>query len=333
MSRVQFGRWIAAVAVTAGLLVLGLATLGAGPSQEGVPPQPYGANFFSGTVSVEGSPAPEGTQLIGCVDDCGAVFQSDPVTVNPGGGYSFLLVNPGDEALVGRTVTYHLVNEFGRITASETNRFEGDFNIYEVDLTFDEPIPTFIAPPVIVEVPASVQLTPQTGVATTVTGSGFNPNSSVTVSALGSTLGEAQTDRTGSFRLVITAPSLEVGDYEISTSDDTGRTAAALLSVPNLSGAPGAAGTAGADGSSGIPGKPGTSGPVGSAGLSGPTGPAGQDGLPGAAGLNGKDSSAWLEITAIILVGLAVLGVIAAYMYLSRQFKELARRLPPPGIR
>jgi hypothetical protein len=265
--------------------------------------------------------------LIGCVDDCGAVFQSDPVTVNPDGGYSFLLVNPADKGLVGRTITYHLVNEFGRITAMETNRFEGDFNVYQVDLTFNQPIPTFIVAPVVVEAPASLQLMPPTGVATTVTGSSFKANSTVTVSALGSTLGVAETDGAGSFRLVITAPSLEVGDYEISTTDDSGKSAAALLTVPDLAGSPGAAG---ADGLSGIPGSPGTGGPGGSPGIAGPPG---QDGTAGPPGVAGQDSSIWLEVTAIILVGLAVLGVIAAYMYLTRQFKELARRLPPPGIR
>lgn len=327
MSRLPFGRWIAASAVSTALILMGLATLAAGPSQEGVPPQPFGANFFSGTVSVEGSPAPEGIQLVGCVDDCGAVFQSDLVSVNPGGGYSFLLVNPADEGLVGRTITYHLVNAFGRITAMETNRFEGDFNIYEVDLTFNDPVPTFIAPPVVEDVPALLQLMPQTGVATTVTGSGFRANSPVTVSGMGSTLGVAETDAAGSFRLVITAPSLEVGDYEISTSDDSGRTAAALLTVPDLTGSPG---VAGANGSNGIPGSPGTAGSAGSAGVSGPSG---QEGNAGSPGIAGQDSSVWLEITAIILVGLAVVGVIAAYMYLTRRFKELARRLPPPGIR
>ena len=280
-------------------------------------------------MSVEGSPAPEGTQLIGCVDDCGAVFQSDPVTVNSG-GYSFLLVNPADKGLVGRTVTYHLVNEFGRITAVETNRFEGDFNVYEVDLTFDQPIPTFIAAPVVVEVPASLQLMPPSGVATTVTGSGFKANSSVTVSALGSTLGVAGPDGVGSFRLVITAPSLEIGDYEITTSDESGNSATALLTVPDLTGSPG---VAGADGSNGIPGStgnPGTAGTVGSPGVSGAPG---QDGIAGSPGVAGQDSSIWLEVTAIILVGLAIVGVLGAYMYLTRQFKELARRLPPPGIR
>ena len=265
-------------------------------------------------MSVEGSPAPEGTQLIGCVDDCGAVFQSDPVTVNSG-GYSFLIVNPANMGLVGRTVTYHLVNEFGRITAVETNRFEGDFNVYEVDLTFDQPIPTFIAAPVVVEVTASLQLLPPAGVATTVTGSGFKANSSVTVSAMDSTLGVAETDGVVSFRLIITAHSLEIGDYEITTSDESGNSATALLKVPDLTGSPGVAGADGANGIPGSTGNPGTAGTVGSPGVA------------------GQDSSIWLEVTAIILVGLAIVGVLGAYMYLTRQFKELARRLPPPGIR
>ena len=231
---------------------------------------------------------------------------------------------------MGRTITYHLVNEFGRITAMETNRFEGDFNVYEADLTFDQPIPTFIAAPVVVEIPTSLQLMPPTGVATTVTGNGFKANSSVTVSALGSTLGVAETDGAGSFRLVITAPSLEIGDYEITTSDESGKSATALLTVPDFTGSPG---VAGADGSSGIPGSPGSPGTDGLEGSPGVSGPPGQDGIAGSPGVAGQDSSIWLEGTAIILVGLAVIGVLGAYMYLTRQFKELARRLPPPGIR
>ena len=39
------------LAVISSLLVLGLFLLGARPGQGGVPPQPYGANFFSGIVT------------------------------------------------------------------------------------------------------------------------------------------------------------------------------------------------------------------------------------------------------------------------------------------
>ena len=37
MSRLPFGRWIAAVAVSTVLILMGLATLATGPSQEGIP--------------------------------------------------------------------------------------------------------------------------------------------------------------------------------------------------------------------------------------------------------------------------------------------------------
>ena len=123
--------------------LIALLVLGAGPRQGGVPPQPYGANFFSGMITVQGQPPPAGTQVIGCVADCVEIFESKPVLTDADGSYVALELNPVNEDLVGRIISFYLVNQFGRIAAIETRRFEGDFNIYPLDLTFTDPLPLF----------------------------------------------------------------------------------------------------------------------------------------------------------------------------------------------
>tara|TARA_B100001123_G_C15184539_1_gene976736 strand:+ start:340 stop:1278 length:939 start_codon:yes stop_codon:yes gene_type:complete len=300
------------LAVISSLLVLGLFLLGAGPGQGGVPPQPYGANFFSGIVTVKGQIPPEGTQIIGCVADCVDVFESEPALTDADGNYVALQLNPDDEELVGRLVTFHLVNEFGRIDAVETRRFEGDFNIYALDLTFTDPIPVFMVEPTPVPIPTTLSLVPNTGLVSTVNGAGFGPGSMVTVTSEGMVLGTAAADDAGSFRLVISAPSSTQGTYEISATDGDGTQSAVNLTVPDLSGATGAQGSTGAAGTDGVDGA---------------------DGADGATGLTGEDASKLLGIIALSLAGLGILIIIVIYLYLISWFNDLARRLPPPGIR
>ena len=146
-------RKFTSLSIILALSVGALTTLGAGPKQDGVPPQPFRPDFFSGQVSIQGEPAAAGTVLVGCVDDCGTVFESDPVQVGEGGSYRDLLVNPTDRELVGRTVMFYLVNEFGRVRAAETKRFEGGFNLYILNLTFNELLPT--SPPTPTPVPTA----------------------------------------------------------------------------------------------------------------------------------------------------------------------------------
>ena len=75
--------------LSAGVMAIGaLFMLGAGPLQEGVPPQPFGAVFFSGAVSVQGDPAPAGSSLVACVDDCARVFESQPELLEEEGQYA-----------------------------------------------------------------------------------------------------------------------------------------------------------------------------------------------------------------------------------------------------
>ena len=305
------------LAAVSGIWLIGLLILGASPRQEGVPPQPYGANFFSGVITVQGQTPSAGTKVVGCVANCGAIFESEPVLTDAGGNYIALKMNPDDEELVGRLISFYLVNEFGRISASETPRFEGDFNIYDLDLTFTDPIPVFKPAPVPTVkpfIPMDLSLIPETGFATAVTGVGFAADSLVTLTSGEMTLGTAPTDEDGAFRLVIAAPSSVAGGYEITSTDAEGNSRNVTLTVPDLTG------------DSGVNG-------IGITGAKGLTGQAGSDGNQGAAGPEGDDGTIFLDVTALSIAGLGILTIVVIYLVLIRWFKELARRLPPPGIR
>lgn len=123
------------------LLVAVFALLGAGHNQIERPPQPFFQDFFSGSVAVQGSAPAAGTLLIACIDDCDTVFESEPYTLNADGTYDQLEVDPKSEGLVGHTITFYLVNEFGRIKALEERPYIGVFDFYVQDLTFDTPLP------------------------------------------------------------------------------------------------------------------------------------------------------------------------------------------------
>ena len=92
--------------------------------------------------SVQGKPAPLGAQLVACINDCQSGYQSAPVKVQAGGKFSSLTVAPQDRALLGGTITFYLVNEFGRIRAAETPVFEASKSFITLTLTFSDPTPT-----------------------------------------------------------------------------------------------------------------------------------------------------------------------------------------------
>ncbi len=134
-------RFPAVFLLTAVLLLSAFAVLGAGPNQAERPPQPFFQDFFSGAVMLQGSPPPEGTLLIACIDGCDNGFESTPYSLKADGTFDQLEVKPGDEDLVGHTITFYLVNEFGRIRAVESRPYIGVFDFYVQDLTFVDPLP------------------------------------------------------------------------------------------------------------------------------------------------------------------------------------------------
>ena len=122
--------------VLAVLVFTSLMTLGSGPRQGGLPPQPFFADSVSGSVTLQGKPAPPGAKLVACIDDCGSVFESAPILLSNDGSFLGLKVDPKDQRLVGHQIGFYLMNEFGRICASETVVFQGAAEMFTVDLTF-----------------------------------------------------------------------------------------------------------------------------------------------------------------------------------------------------
>jgi len=134
-------RFLAIIFLTSVLLLAAFSLLGAGPNQAERPPQPFFQDFFSGTVLLQGSPAPEGTLLIACIDGCEGSFESAPYSLKPDGVFDQLEVNPVSEDLIGRPIIFYLVNEYGRIPAVEMRPYIGVFDFYVQDLTFVDPLP------------------------------------------------------------------------------------------------------------------------------------------------------------------------------------------------
>lgn len=123
------------------IVIVVFSMLGAAPTQIERPPQPFFQDFFSGTVTAGGSVPPAGTLLIACIDECDLVFESEPYSLKADGSFDQLEVNPNNEGLIGHTITFYLVNEFGRIQAKENRPYIGVFDFYVQDLTFESPLP------------------------------------------------------------------------------------------------------------------------------------------------------------------------------------------------
>ena len=136
------------LAIWSSLVLAALVTLAAGPRQGGLPPQPFFPDTVSGRVTLQGKPAPANTILVACIDGCIAVFESAPFQLSPDGSFSGLKIDPADQRLVGHQISFYLVNDFGRIRASETVTFLGAAEMHTADLTFSQamavptPLPT-----------------------------------------------------------------------------------------------------------------------------------------------------------------------------------------------
>jgi hypothetical protein len=136
------------------LAVNAVFILGAAPQQQGggvAPPQPFYADYFSGTVFLQSAAAPQGIQLVACVDEC-SVFQTEVTVLGPGGRFHLMAINPDNQLLKGRDITFYVVNQYGRIKAAETRIFEGAYNISGIDLHFSDPLPLPPPPPTLPQV-------------------------------------------------------------------------------------------------------------------------------------------------------------------------------------
>jgi hypothetical protein len=127
---------------------------------------------------------------------------------------------------------------------------------------------------------SSIILAPSTGFAsTTIAGSGFSDNSSITIAWDGTTIptipNAVTTDASGTFTALISVPTQTVpGTHTVTATDASGDSATATFTVVNmtgLQGQQGPKGDTGPQGPQGVKGDTGDTGPPGPAGSSGDT--------------------------------------------------------------
>ena len=150
------------LAILAAMLMLAAIAAAPGQDQGKRPLGPLLQDYYSGTVTVQGTPAPAGTQLIACVDSC-ATYHTAAVSIGESGVYTGLTLEPTDYRMIGRDVTFHIVNQHGSIQAEETGEFYGVYDLYTQNLTFLAALP---APPTPTPVPTATPAPTETPVPT-----------------------------------------------------------------------------------------------------------------------------------------------------------------------
>ena len=129
------------LALVAAMLMLAMATTAVSAQGEDKrPSQPLLQDYYSGTVKLLGAWAPMGTSVVACVDTC-QTYQTKPVAVELNGRFTGIVLAPSDRRMIGRDVTFHLINSFGSIQADQTFEFFGVYDLYTAGLTFSDPLP------------------------------------------------------------------------------------------------------------------------------------------------------------------------------------------------
>jgi hypothetical protein len=154
---------------------------------------------------------------------------------------------------------------------------------------------------VVISIVGQVSLTPESGIATTtITGAGFDPDSTITIAWDGTPIptvpSPLTTDSDGSFTAIISVLTQdEPGAHNITVTDASGNSGVATFTVLDMTGPAGATGA---------------TGPAGPTGATGATGPAGATGATGQTGAAAPTEILWgslgLGIIAILIAGYGV---------------------------
>jgi len=163
----------------------------------------------------------------------------------------------------------------------------------------------------------TITLSPNTGLATMISGTGFTASDTITITwgtiTMVTSPATVSASTSGAFTASVVALNQTVpGAYVITAVDQHGNSANATFTVPNLQGATGPKGDAGATttGATGASGSNGAQGPKGDTGATGAQGPAGPSGAPGEV-IGGTD----MPLTALALAVVAlIIGLIAAFI-------------------
>lgn len=186
---------------------------------------------------------------------------------------------------------------------------------------------TYTVTPAVTAVP-TITLSPNTGIATMISGTGFTPSDTITITWGGITMVTSpmtiSASTSGAFTAQVVALNQTTpGAYTVKAIDQHSLNASATFTVPNLQGPAGAkgdtgaAGPSGAAGSNGAAGAQGAKGDTGATGATGNTGPAGPSGAPGA--VSGGPE---MPLTALALAVVAlIIGLVAAFLAITLRRK------------
>lgn len=183
----------------------------------------------------------------------------------------------------------------------------------------------------------TITLSPNIGFgAIIITGSGFIPGSSITISwddkKLPSAPDNVSANVFGEFAVLTNIPEVKAGTYTILAADSSrSRYASAAFTVPEIepiklpeslvgpsgpAGPPGPTGPTGTTGPPGRVGEAGSTGTMGTAGLAGPSGPDGKDGAPG------RNASLIMPIILLSISLLALIISLKKFLSLGRSINE-----------
>ncbi len=267
---------LAVIFVSLILLATPAISLGQGPPVCG----------FYGYATIDGEGVDDGTEIKAWIDNVmvGSV-ETYPLPIE-GYTYNYALTTKDNKDHTGETVIL-TIGPNDLIGGSA--EWGGGDNIH-LDLDADAD-----APPATLSDPA-ITLYPSEGIATQISGEGFTPNSSISITVGGTPVGTVIANTNSTFSIVIAAPTQNAGTYTVRVTDTAGRSDQAVLTVPDMRG------ELGPTGDKGDRGAPGTSGE------DGPRGPTGGIGLAIAA-----------LVLAVIAIGLAGLAAIRVSTYWRRR--------------
>lgn len=207
---------------------------------------------FSVTITIPTGIA-VGTSAITATDSSGrvgsalfSVTESSMVTLSPTTGYSGASIavsgsgfNPGSIVTV-KMGNIDLVTKPSTIMASESGAFTATVTLPNTadtgphKITFTDSTGKVSSAIINIDGPSPLSLSREigiTGSTVTVSAAGFNPDSIVTIKFGSNTLPLTKTDSKGSFKATISIPNVSVGTYNISATDEFGRSSSAMFMV------------------------------------------------------------------------------------------------------
>ena len=195
---------------------------------------------FYGSITLNGASVDNGTMVKAVID--GAEVST---TTN---GSEYLIKVAGD--YVGKTVVFTVGPDNAPAeTASWVAGAITKLNLNGISSTSPPELPD-----------AAITLNPEEGLVTQVSGEGFIPNSSVTLTVGDEQAVTIKAGTNGSFIAVLVSPIQQAGTYTVTAAGAADRSAGAEFIVPDLSGEPGADGDDGAQGPQGPEGDTGGTG-------------------------------------------------------------------------